>query len=228
MIAALATTGAHSSAPSLGAIGSTEVILPALLVVANVMGAGMIVPQVLRLHRVRSADGVSGIWIGVGIAMNGWWTAYGLAEGLWGILPVAITAAVLYVVMAIQYLRLVGQPGRRPLSIGLTAVALAPLPFLAFGDWSAAGLVVGLMYAVQFTPAAASALRSTDVSGISAVTWAMACTEAVIWVIYGSSVGDGALLVGGVGGSLAAVVILFRLATARGAGGARVDPRSAR
>ena len=49
-----------------------SVVLPILLVVANVMGAGMIVPQVARLHRVRSVDGLSGIWVGVGVAMNNW------------------------------------------------------------------------------------------------------------------------------------------------------------
>lgn len=37
-----------------------------------VMGAGMIVPQVVRLRRQRSTDGLSGSWVGVGIAINSW------------------------------------------------------------------------------------------------------------------------------------------------------------
>lgn len=190
-------------------------VMALMLVVANVMGAGMIVPQVVRLHRLRSADGVSGVWIGVGIAMNSWWTAYGSAESLWGILPVSIVTALLYMVMAAQYLGLLGRPGLRPLFAGLFLLGLVPMPFLVIGGWGTAGLVVGLTYAVQFAPAAVAALRSADVSGISTVTWAMAWVEAVIWVVYGLSTGDAALLVGGTGGTLAATVILARLAMVR-------------
>ena len=36
-------------------------MLPALLVVANVAGAGMVLPQVVRLARVKTADGVSAV-----------------------------------------------------------------------------------------------------------------------------------------------------------------------
>jgi uncharacterized protein with PQ loop repeat len=190
-------------------------VLAVLLVVANVLGAGMIVPQVLRLHRVRSADGLSGVWVGVGIAMNGWWTAYGLAESLWGILPVSSTAAVLYAVMAVQYLGLVGRPGTRPVAVGLGGIALVPLPFLLVGGWPAAGLVVGLTYAVQFVPAAVAAVRAADLSGISPTTWAMAWTEAVIWIVYGLARDDRALLVGGTGGALAATVILVEVVRSR-------------
>ena len=189
-----------------------SVVLPILLVVANVMGAGMIVPQVARLHRVRSVDGLSGIWVGVGVAMNNWWSAYGIAESLWGILPVSLTASVLYVVMAIQYLGIVGRVGLRPILVGAVTFGGFPLPFLAFGGWSTAGVAIGLCYAVQFLPAAYSAVRSDDLSAVSPVTWTMAWIEAVIWVIYGISTGDNALLVGGTGGSLAASVILVRLA----------------
>lgn len=186
-------------------------VIAFLLVIANVMGTGMIVPQVLRLHRVRSADGVSGVWIGVGVAMNSWWTAYGLAESLWGILPVSMIAAALYLVMAGQYLGLLGRPARRPLLAGLLMLGLTPMPFLLVGGWAAAGLVVGLAYAVQFTPAAVASVRSTDLSGISALTWVMAWIEAVIWILYGAFSGDPALLIGGSGGTIAASVILARL-----------------
>ena len=190
-------------------------VLAALLVVANIMGAGMIVPQVVRLHRVRSADGLSGVWVGLGIAMNSWWVAYGLAESLWGILPVSIAAAALYLVMTAQYLGLVGRVGLRPLLVGFLGLAIVPLPFLVVGGWSAAGLVVGLAYAIQFVPAAVAAVRESDLTGISSTTWVMAWIEAVIWVIYGLTSGDRALLIGGTGGAIAAGVILVEVARFR-------------
>lgn len=193
----------------------SPVLVTVLLVVANVMGVGMIVPQVLRIRRVRSADGVSGVWIGVGIAMNSWWTAYGLAESLPGILPVSVLAALLYVVMARQYVGLVGRAGWRPLLVGAAVVGVAPLPALAFGGFAAAGLVVGSTYAVQFSPAVVSAMRSRDPRGVSAMTWAMALVEASIWVVYGIVSRDAALIIGGSGGSVASSAILARLAWVR-------------
>ncbi len=185
--------------------------LAALLIVANVMGAGMIVPQVVRLHRLRSADGLSGVWVGVGIAMNCWWTAYGLAESLWGVLPVSIVAALMYLVMAAQYVGLLGRAGLRPILVGATGLGLLPVPFLVLAGWDAAGLVIGLAYAVQFVPAAVAAIRQTDLRGVSPTTWIMAWIEAVIWVAYGISESDIALLVGGAGGALASTVILLRI-----------------
>ena len=191
------------------------VLLTALVVVANVMGVGMIVPQVARIHRLRSADGVSGVWIGVGIAMNTWWTIYGVAESLPGILPVSVLAAALYLVMARQFISLVGRPGWRPLVVGMLVVGVAPLPALALGGFTAAGLVVGLAYGLQFFPAVVSAMRSRDCRGVSPLTWSMALVEAAIWVTYGLASDDRALLIGGSGGCLASGLILCRLARVR-------------
>ncbi len=193
-------------------------MLPVLLVIANVMGAGMIAPQVLRLHRLRSVAGLSGTWVGIGVSMNYWWSAYGFAESLWGILPVSITACVLYLVMAIQYFGIVGAAGTRVFLIGLLGFGAFPLPFLLLDGWETAGVAIGLCYAVQFMPAALSSVRSDDLTAVSPVTWSMAFTEAMIWVIYGLYTGDSALLVGGTGGSLAAGVIIVRLAWVSSAG----------
>ncbi|MFV0316123.1 MAG: hypothetical protein ACK5O2_04065 [Microthrixaceae bacterium] len=188
-----------------------SIVLPILLVIANVMGAGMIAPQVVRLHRLRTVEGLSGAWVGIGVGMNNWWSAYGLAESLWGILPVSITASVLYVVMAFQYFGIVGRRGLRPLLWGMIGFGLFPVPFLVAGGWEIAGVAIGLCYGVQFLPAAYTSVRSADLSGVSPVTWTMAFVEAVIWVTYGLYTGDKALLIGGTGGSLASGIILCRL-----------------
>jgi uncharacterized protein with PQ loop repeat len=201
---------------------SLSAILPILLVVANVMGVGMIVPQVVRFHRSGSTDGVSGTWVGVGVAMNTWWIAYALAEQLWGLLPVSIGATALYLVIGAQYAALTGRPGLRRVLVGTAGFAVIPGIALLAGGWTATGLTMGFAYAVQFSPAAITAVRSVDVSGISPATWTMAWVEAAIWFTYGATVGDQALLVGGGGGALMATIILVRLRTA-----ARVELRLA-
>lgn len=186
-------------------------VLPLAVAVATVMGAGMIVPQVVRIHRTRAVAGVSGTWVGLGLAMNTWWIAYATSEALWGLVPVSVGSLALYLVIAVQYTRLTAGAGARQILAGLLGSATVPALALAAGGWTAAGLSIGLAYAVQFSPAVVAALRSADLSGISPTTWAMAWIEAVIWCSYGSVQADVALVVGGGGGALMATVILVRL-----------------
>lgn len=188
------------------------VILTALITVANVLGVGMIVPQVRKLGGPNSsASGVSGAWVGVGIALNGWWLAYATNGQLWGMIPVSLGAAVLYVAMAVLLIRRTGFSAIRSLLAGLVLLGSLPLPFLVFDGWEMAGLAIGASYALQFVPAAAVAVRSDDVSGISTTTWVMALIEAAIWWGYGVSSDDRALVIGGAGATLTSAIILIRL-----------------
>jgi uncharacterized protein with PQ loop repeat len=191
-----------------------SVVMPILLLVATVMGVGMVVPQVVHLHRHRQAAGLSAVWIGVSLAMNAWWVAYALAEELWGLLPVSVGALVLYGVMAAQLSHL--RPAARlPLAAGAVGLAWIPAVCLAYGGWTMAGLAMGLAYALQFSPAVVAALRTSDLGGVSRLTWRMAWIEAVIWFAYGLREGDPALVVGGGGGAVMATLLLSRLAQVR-------------
>jgi len=187
------------------------IVISVLVVMANVLGAGMIVPQVVRLHRSRIVDGLSGAWVGVGFGMNLWWTAYAIQTPLYGMLPVSLAGAALYSTIAVQLIRLSGPQVLKSLAVGAFGLAMTPLPALILGGWSAAGLLIGLSYAAQFTPAAIVALRSRDVDGVSPSTWSMAWVEAAIWLIYGLQIDNRALIVGGGGGLIMSSVILARL-----------------
>lgn len=189
----------------------TSIVLPVLLAVANVMGAGMIVPQMMRLRRRRVVDGVSGVWVGVGIAMNMWWVAYAIEGTLWGILPVSAAGVFLYSVMAREYVEIVGGRSLPALAVGSLGLGMIPLPFLVLSGWGLAGLAIGFSYGVQFAPAAISAVRARQTAGISPTTWIMAWIEAAIWFTYGFAIDDLALLVGGGGGTLMASIVLGRL-----------------
>lgn len=188
-----------------------SVVLPFLVVVANVLGAGMIVPQVHQLRRQRSVAGVSIVWVGVGVAMNSWWLAYALTQSLWGMVPVSVAGALLYAVIAFQFLRITGPAKLGGFAAGLLGLGMVPLPALLAGGWTAAGVAIGLSYAVQFAPAAITAIRADRLDGISASTWSMALFEAVVWFTYGVSIGDTALVLGGAGGTVMSTVILFQV-----------------
>lgn len=187
-------------------------VLTLLLAVATVLGGGMIVPQVLRLRRTRSLAGVSVAWIGLSVTLNGWWVAYGVAGERWGVVPVSVVGLALYLWMARLALGIAGVGTLRGLTAGALLPTIVPAVALAVSGWTAAGLVIGLSYGIQFGPAAWSAVRSERLDGISPTTWIMAWAEAVIWFVYGLDVGDAALVVGGGGGAAMASVILVRLA----------------
>lgn len=180
------------------------------VVIANVLGAGMVVPQFLRIRAGR-VDGVSTTWVGVSLVMNLWWTIYGVATGVWGVLPVSVVAGLLYVAIARELTRSHVAGIASGLSKGFVGIGVVPVAGLLIGGWPLAGLAIGLCYGVQFSPAAARALRSASVDGISPATWSMALGEAVIWVVYGSVIVDSALLVGGICGAAMASIILARL-----------------
>ncbi|MEZ5375035.1 MAG: hypothetical protein R2733_00890 [Acidimicrobiales bacterium] len=192
--------------------GETGVVLAMAVLVANVLGAGMIVPQVLHLRRHHSTAGVSPSWVGVGIAMNLWWVSYGVSQQLWGMLPVSVVGVALYGVIASELRRCDGSGSLRLVVRGGLLIASVPLLFLIVGGWASAGVAIGSIYAIQFAPAVVAALRADDVSGIARATWTMALGEAAIWFVYGWSQRDLALGIGGGGGALMSAVILLRLA----------------
>lgn len=191
-------------------------LLTFLVVVANVLGAAMILPQVLKLRRTGVSHGVSSVGVGVGIAQNLWWIAYGLqAEGALGIVPVSIAGAVLYSTIAAQLARIDGLTVFRPIATGFVGIGIIPLIPYVITNLETTGLVIGLLYGVQFAPAAVSAFRTLQPIGVSAATWSMALIEALVWFVYGLHSGDPALTVGGAGGSFMSAVILMRLAVIR-------------
>lgn len=193
-------------------------LMTPLLIMANVFGVGMIVPQAVRIHRTRIADGVSATWIGISLALNLGWFLYGVHGRLWGLIPVSAGALLLYGIVAAKLISITGSLGLRRVTTGVLGASVAPASALMAAGWIGLGLTLGLAYGLQFTPAVVSALRATSTGGISAATWIMALAEAVIWAIYGVAVSDWALILGGLGGTVMASIIVGRLALDRPTG----------
>jgi uncharacterized protein with PQ loop repeat len=183
-----------------------------LVVVATVLGSWMAFPQARRIARTRRVDGVSPTWIGVSLAINGWWLTYGLVVGVWALIPVSVVSLVLYGVMAWFFVGSVGRPALPGMALGVFGLGMVPLPFLVLGGWELAGVAVGLSYGVQLMPAVVASLRTTALSGVSSTTWIIAFVEAALWLVYGLGVGDVALTLAGTVGMALASVILARLA----------------
>lgn len=196
-----------------------------LVVVATVLGSWMAFPQARRIARTRRVDGVSATWIGVSLAINGWWLTYGLVAGVWALVPVSIISLLLYGVMAWFYVASVGRPALPGLALGVFGLGMVPLPFLLVGGWELAGVAVGLSYGVQLLPAVVASLRTSELSGVSSTTWIIALVEAALWLVYGVGVSDIALTLAGLVGVVMASVILARLAVTGHRPFVVLDPR---
>lgn len=181
-----------------------------LSIVGTTTGVGMLVPQVVRLRRQASTEGVSAQWVGVGLAMNTWWLVYSIAIGLWGLLPISIISIVLYGDIARSLKRLSPVSSLAAIVAGGLMIGWIPAVALSVGGWSGAGLAIGLCYGIQFAPAAVTAWRVDQLDGLSPITWVLALIEAAAWFAYGFVTADDALLVGGGGGSVMAAIILIR------------------
>ena len=200
-------------------------LLNSLAVLATVLGSWMAFPQARRLARTRRIEGVSAVWIGVSLAINGWWLTYGLAAGVWALVPVSAISLALYTSMAAIYLGTVGRPALTPMALGFFGLGMTPLPFLIIGGWPLAAFAVGLSYGIQLLPAVVSACRTRDLVGVSASTWLIAWVEAGLWLVYGLGVGDMALTLAGLVGVAMASIILARLALTGHDPFSALDPR---
>ncbi len=189
-----------------------NVMLNALVISATVLGSGMALPQARQLARTRRTDGVSPTWVGVSMALNGWWLAYGVAASVWALVPVSAISFVLYASMAGLFVRTGGPTSRRGLLLGAVGLGMVPLPFLVIGGWETAGLAVGLCYGLQLLPAVIAVLRTRALTGVSAATWLIAWVESMLWLVYGLGVADPALIVAGTIGVVMSSVIVVRLA----------------
>lgn len=186
----------------------------------------MAFPQARRLARTRRVEGVSAVWIGVSLAINGWWLTYGLAAGVWALVPVSVVSLMLYTSMTVVYVGTVGRRALPPMAVGFFVLGMIPLPFLIIGGWQLAAVAVGLSYGVQLLPAVVSACRTRDLVGVSASTWLIAWVEAALWLVYGLlGVADIALTLAGIVGVVMASIILARLAITGHEPFVAVDPR---
>lgn len=202
-----------------------NILLNSLVVIATILGSWMAFPQARRLARTCRVEGVSATWIGVSLAINGWWLSYGLAAGVWALVPVSSISLVLYATMAFVYFSAAGRTAMVPFALGFGVLGMIPLPFLLVGGWELAGIAVGLSYGVQLLPAVVAACRTRDLVGVSASTWLIALVESGLWLVYGIGVSDIALTLAGTVGVAMASVILARLAVTGHEPFGVVDPR---
>ena len=176
-----------------------------LSIVAPAVYLVRLLPQPLRLHRTGVAAGVSPLAAMNALIGDVGWLGYGLSAdvaSVWIVSGVALVPA-MWTVLLLR---------RR----------ITPRDLLGAGVWafvlvvSAAFGVIGLSLAagvlVSQGPQVVEAVRDDDLSGIAPGTWYLALLDAATWGAYGWAVADAALVTYGVVLTVAAVVVLARIA----------------
>jgi uncharacterized protein with PQ loop repeat len=186
-------------------------VVDTLVLVANLLAVVMLLPQVVRLHRTRRAEGVSLTWAAMAVVTNLGWTTHVLWQGLHAAVWGCLAAVALYGVVALQLVRL--GAARRPAAVPTAAWAVL-LAAVAAADAAAGtawlGILLALGFAVQVTPAVRRAWAEPAPTGISPTTWLLTLVSVALWGIYGAVNRDPGIIAFGVLGVPASVAVLLR------------------
>ena len=201
-------------------------LLTFVVVVANVLGGAMALPQAAKLVRSRRVDGVSVTWAGVSATVNAWWAIYGVGVGDLGIVPVSVVSVMAYLAIVVALFRFGAASHPRiiaTMAASSAAAALVPALALALDGWATAGVTLGALYGVQLSPAVVAVYRAPDVSGVSTATWGIAFAEAALWGVYGVARLDAGLVTLAATGLFMSTLVLLRLLVRRARRQRRTD-----
>lgn len=190
---------------------TAQSLATAALVVATVLAAASLLPQIAKLVRSSDASGVSATWPAIGLVINAAWSAYLIQAGLW---PASISTffMVVFYGAILWALRRAGTSLRLSFVRG-AAVSVAFVVIAAVFGWLALGTVLGLSQFLQVGPAILTAYRTRWPTGIAPATWWIAGTEGILWGYYGAFHDDVPIMIFAVTYVTTAVLMLTRYYT---------------
>ncbi len=183
------------------------------IIAATLLAASALVPQVVKLLRTGTPDGVSATWAAFGVVTNVAWAVYLISQALWLTLPAVVMVVTGYWVTFDVLRRLgAGIGSSIPLGAGW-AITLAAIG--ALGGWTVLGTVLGFSYGVQVAPGVWTAYRTYRPIGISPGTWWIVLVEGLLWGYYGWYHGDAPLMIFAVVAAVASIAMLARYGATR-------------
>lgn len=196
-----------------------------LPLVAAFLAVPQFLPQLARVRRTGTMAGVSWSWAALTSANNAAWLAYFALSGFWTALVPAISATVLSGWLAVVLARHGGVP-RRPLLLTSVWALVLLVAGLVFGR-AGLGSALAVAFLLQVTPSVWTVYRSRDTAGVSRGTWLLIFGELFCWGVFGIHEADPRLIVLGITGVVASLLVLARVSWLR-AGRAPLTPRQKR
>ena len=180
---------------------------------ATLLAAIQLLPQVLKLRRHRATAWLSPTWALLGVSINVGWVSYRWSQELWLSSPSPVIAAGLYLATVMMIDRL--EPRMRWARLAAIALLGVLSGAGAAGGWLAVGTVLALSSGAQAAPLLWMAFRSRELGGVAPEVWMIGLTQACLWGHYGWWHADMALMVYAATTAAASVAMLARYAYIR-------------
>jgi uncharacterized protein with PQ loop repeat len=182
--------------------------MPELLaIVATLLTAIFLVPQIARLLSRGDTAGLSAVWAGFGVVTNLAWVAYVVGQDLWVASIAPGMAVVSYSITLFLIVRRTSGIGWWRSSFWYSASLLAAE---ALVGPAGLGVLLAMTPVVQIMPAVIAIYGTRRPTGVAPATWVIAAVEALLWGGYGWLVADLPLVGYGVVTVLGSVLILAR------------------
>lgn len=173
----------------------------------------LLIPQIARLLKTRRTEGVSPGWAVLGVVINSGWLIFLAAEAVW--LPMlACAIANAGFALTVWLLHRNGADVRA--GLGVSAAAAVVLAAIGAGwGWTVLGAALAVATMVQFLPSIVAAWRTYAPVGLSLATWTLTLAETVGWMAYGVLIDQIPIILYGLTGITASILILARMALTR-------------
>jgi uncharacterized protein with PQ loop repeat len=179
-------------------------------------------PQILKLRTTDDTTGVSWSWATLTSVNNASWIVYFAFSGYWTALVPAASATLLAGTLATM-LAIRGQAKTRSATLIGAWATLLLLGLTAAGP-TGLGTLLTAAFILQVTPSVWTAYGTDRPTGISRGTWMLIFGELSCWTVFGVHKSDPRLIVLGLTGVVASVLMLARIQRTRRA----ETPRAAR
>jgi uncharacterized protein with PQ loop repeat len=197
-----------------------EHLLGYLPIAAAAFAVPQFLPQIIKLRITKDTAGVSWSWATLTSVNNSAWFGYFVSSGYWTAMLPSSAAAVLAGVIATM---LAGRRcARRPAAVIICAwAALLVTGYAVAGRVGLGTLLTGALV-VQVVPSLWTAYRTDRPTGVAYGTWLLILGELSCWLMFGLHRSDPRLIVLGITGVTASVLMLARIwrpgSRARGSG----------
>jgi uncharacterized protein with PQ loop repeat len=178
-------------------------------IAAAVFAIPQFLPQIIKLRRTDDTAGVSWPWATLTSFNNAAWIAYFAFSGYWTALVPASSATLLAGALATM-LALRGQAKAWPTALIGAWAALLAVAFTVAGR-AGLGTLLTAAFVLQVTPSIWTAYRTDRPTGIAQGTWLLILGELSCWTTFGIHKSDPRLIILGLTGVTASVLMLARI-----------------
>jgi uncharacterized protein with PQ loop repeat len=191
-------------------------------VAAAAFAVPQFLPQILKLRRSDDTAGVSWPWATLTSVNNAAWFTYFALSAYWTALVPSSSATLLAGALATMLARRGQARARTAALVGAWAALLAAAAAVA--GRSGLGTLLTAAFVLQVTPSIWTAYRTARPTGISPGTWMLVLGELSCWAVFGVHRSDPRLIVLGVTGVAASLLMIARIRRATATGRSTAPP----